>query len=73
MELLFRRLDAAQRQGLEVPGRAAFIAHGLVTLWAPRLLVTLGLLLGLLLALVGAGLIGYAWLLRRDELEHGRR
>jgi hypothetical protein len=30
-------------------------------------------LLGLLLALVGAGLIGYAWLLRRDELQHGRR
>lgn len=31
------------------------------------------LLLGLLLAVVGAGLIGYAWLLRRDELQHGRR
>jgi uncharacterized membrane protein HdeD (DUF308 family) len=31
------------------------------------------LLLGLLLAVVGAGLVGYAWLLRRDELQHGRR
>lgn len=31
------------------------------------------LLLGLLLAVVGVGLIGYAWLMRRDELEHGRR
>jgi uncharacterized membrane protein HdeD (DUF308 family) len=30
-------------------------------------------LLGLLLAVVGVGLIGYAWMLRRDELQHGRR
>jgi uncharacterized membrane protein HdeD (DUF308 family) len=73
----FVRRDDAVLPIVTLVLNAVLAAAGLVLMFAgtggPASVDRIFTLLGLLLAVVGAGLVGYGWLLRRQELEGERR